>query len=397
MSIAAVRSWVACGVLWAAGSMMASACAPAERTERVGQDRAGVFDCLTAGSYPVGFRVMRELDTFRIALPPRAGFGRAVPIAVWYPSAPSDSPPMTLREYVIASEQTIVGGPIDDAAAIAAFVTEARTRGAALDGIERLLNARGLARRDAPPSARRFPLVMFAHASVDTQSVMAEYLASYGYVVAAVRSRGAQDVAYRLSRENLDAMVADIDFAARRLQREHFVAPDPIGVIGMSNGSIAAVALQLKRSDIGAVVSLDGGIGEDAGGIYLNERSEQQPTKFTAPVLHLYSTDNAHLNLSYLRAYQMSPRWLISVRGMRHQDFLAYPAFDRITDGFSGRDATPDSTAGFTWTNRYVLHFLDAHLRHTRHGASFIETPTAKQKGLPAGLLSLEHIASAQP
>jgi hypothetical protein len=89
-----------------------------------------------------------------------------------------------------------------------------------------------------------------------------------------------------------------------------------------------AVALQLERRDIGAIVSLDGTIGENAGGVYLTERSAGDLAKFKAPILHLYTPDNEFLNLQHVRGYGASPRVLVAIPEQRHRDFLAYAAFD---------------------------------------------------------------------
>jgi predicted esterase len=345
---------------------------------------------LSPGEYPVGFRLLAEEDRTRPALPPATGPGRQMPIAIWYPAVKSDSPRLRLRDYVVAGAQSISGiAPPAESVPLDAFAAEAVSRGVSRDEIDRLLDTPGLAVRQAPPAAGEFPLVLFAHGSVEGESVMAEYLASYGYVVAAVRSRGATETAYRLSRANLDAIVLDQEFVAARLQRESNVLNEPIGVIGMSNGAIAAMALQLRRP-VGAIVSLDGGIGENAGGTYLRERGGDVAA-FRAPLLHFYAPNNPHLNLDHLRSYGLSERKLIFVRNMRHGDFLAYPAFERSLPGFTGAAVSPDAHAGFVWVNRYTLHFLDIHLRASNHGEAFLAT-TAEAQGAPDGLMAIERL-----
>jgi predicted esterase len=248
-----------------------------------------------------------------------------------------------------------------------------------------------LARSDARRAAGRYPLVLFAHASVETESVMAEYLASYGYVVAGVRSRGAVDADYRLTRANLDAVTLDLDVAASHMKHEPNVRTGNIAVIGMSNGAIAAVALQLERHDIGAIVSLDGTIGENAGGVYLAEKSSGDAAKFSAPILHVYTPDNEFLNLEHLRGFGASPRLLVAIPELRHRDFLAYAAFDRAVPEFSGASFSARAHTGFVWVNRYALHFIDAFLRSSRHGAAFLQAePTAQ--GVPSDLLQVERL-----
>lgn len=346
---------------------------------------------LSPGDYAVGFKFVVETDAQRSALAPATGMGRQVPIAIWYPAQASAGEPLRLRDYVVIGAQAVIGTePPDPRAPLEAFAADALARGIARADVERLLASAGIAVREAAQAPGRFPLLLFAHGSAETEGVMCEYLASYGYVVAAVRSRGAVDPIYKLSRENLDAVVADHDFVATRMLREPNVASSPVGVIGMSNGSIVAMALQLRRP-VGAIVSLDGGIGEDAGGTYLRERSGGNLGALRAPVLHLYAPNNPHLNLEHLRSCRSAPRTIVFVRNMRHADFLAYPAFERILPGFSGAEFAPDAHAGFVWVNRYTLHFLDERLRESGHSERFMSS-TAESNGAPPGLMTIERL-----
>jgi hypothetical protein len=115
--------------------------------------------------------------------------------------------------------------------------------------------------------------------------------------------------------ENLDAMVPDLAFVATRLTLDLTVAAGGVGVIGVSNDAIAGMGLQLQRHDVSAVISLDGAIGEDAGGTFLKERASGDVSRLAAPILHLYAPDNAHLNLAHLRSYTNAARTLVFVRG----------------------------------------------------------------------------------
>jgi hypothetical protein len=353
---------------------------------------ASLLEPMQPGPNAVGFRMIVQFDDTRTALPPGSGDGRQIPIAVWYPAVKSSGSPMRLRDYVIAGDAAMVGvGTADEEVSLASFISDARQRGVPTDDLATLVDTPVLARRDARAAAGRYPLVLFGHASVETESVMAEYLASYGYVVAAVRSRGATEIEYRLSRANLGAVTLDLDVAATRMKREPNVRSGHIAVIGMSNGAIAAVALQLKRQDVGALVSLDGTIGENAGGTYLAEVSGGDVARFNAPILHLYTPENEFLNLEHLRGFAASPRVLVAIPALRHRDFLAYAAFDRAVPEFSGAPLSARAHDGFVWVNRYALHFIDATLRGSPHGAAFLRTDPAAQ-GVPSGLLEIERL-----
>jgi hypothetical protein len=264
---------------------------------------------LEHGAYEIGFRLFTDYDIDRPALPSSisTNVGRQIPIAIWYPAIRSTQAHMRLRDYVRASGEAIVGEPAAGASSLSRFVDDAAARGVGRPAVETLLKAETSAMRNAELVPKRFPLVLFAHASPETESVMCEYLASHGFVVAAVKSRGATEPDYRLSRENLDAMVSDLAFVAARMEREPNVAGGGVSVIGMSNGSIAGVGLQLRGLRVSAVVSLDGGIGEDAGGTFLKERAAGDLSRFSSPILHLYAPNNRHLNLDHLRSYHALP------------------------------------------------------------------------------------------
>ena len=312
---------------------------------------------LQPGPHDVGFRLLIETDKTRPALPESSDeSGRVMPIAIWYPSARHEPRAARLRvdDYVRISAQALSGRSSDDG--LSAF--QQRYGAADSDRLERLRQSPMLAARDVAPERGRFPLVLFAHAAPDSQSVMAEHLASHGFVVAAVRSRGTAELAYRLSRENLDTMTADLAFAWARLQREPYVRTGPAVFIGMSNGSIGSMAVQLRAPRmVAGVVSLDGGIGEDAGGTYLRERSNDDPRRLRAPLLHFYTEPNPRLNFAHVRSYEGADRTLVLVKGVRHTDFLNDALFDKFLTG----DARAYRSAeGFVWVARYTLRFVQA-------------------------------------
>lgn len=313
-------------------------------------------------------------------------------IVIWYPASAASREPVTFRDYVALS-----AGALGLQAATAdrrrqlieTFAAGPSSHGISRAAIDSVLGTTMRAQLDAPRAAGRFPLVVFLHTSPWGASVMSEYLASHGFVVAAIESKGARDAAYRLSRENLDAMVLDAAFTVARMRREPNVGPQ-LGVIGMSNGSIAALALQLAGTVPGAVVSLDGGIGERAGGTYLGERLRTASTSISVPLLHLYSPDNPHLDFQYLRSYESSPRMLVRVGHLRHGDFLTGGALERVLPGAFGA-APAESSTGFELVCRYTLNFLRWRLEGDDGGGRFLaERPEAN--GAPEGLLTVERL-----
>lgn len=359
-----------------------------------------IWGSLTGGPYHVGVSVIAALDSTRpgFAVQPDSTRppGRPVQIVVWYP-AESGGSRLALRDYVELSAGALgpdSATPDRKGRMVSAFAARPLANGSSRATVDSVLQTRMRAASDAPHAPGRFPLLLFLHASPWGASVMSEYLASHGFVVAAIESKGARDVAYRLSRENLDAMVEDGVFAITRMRRQPYVSGQ-LGIIGMSNGAIAAVATQLSGIAPQAIVSLDGGIGERAGGTYLNERTNGMPAAFTAPLLHLYTPDNPALQLQHIRSYESAPRMLIRVGHLRHGDFLTGGALERIAPGFFG-PAPRDASVGFEFVARYTYHFFRSHLTRDATSTQFLLAPPYRN-GAPGGLLEIERIASERP
>lgn len=114
------------------------------------------------------------------------------------------------------------------------------------------------------------------------------------------------------------------------------LAAAALGAIGMSNGSIAALALPLTGTEARAIVSLDGGIGESSGGVYLARVNPRTAEELSVPILHMYTPDNRYLDTTFLRSLDASPRWLVRIDGIRHADFLTYGALERVMPGAFG-------------------------------------------------------------
>jgi hypothetical protein len=198
--------------------------------------------------------------------------------------------------------------------------------------------------RDAPPSTGRYPLVLFAHSTPLGIAAMSADLAAHGFVVAGVISRGAERAGYRLTVADVQAMADDLIFALARVRSAPFVDTSRIGVIGMSNGALGAVALA-NRTRVDAMVSLDGTIGERAAARVLPELGSASAPASTPPLLHLYAPENSYLDFSELRK---RPGECVTVRvpDIGHSDFLTFallrpvniseaPRRDRVVQKFS--------------------------------------------------------------
>ena len=288
---------------------------------------------LPPGPHPIGFRHQVLHDSsrqYRVSAEsePEPG-GRPIALSVWYPATTSTAAKMTVGDYARL-------GDLREAAAPVMTATMAAVQGAAPTG--------------------RWPLVLFPHTGPAAESVMAEFIASHGFVVAGLPSRDAEAGPYRLSVANLDAMGRDLAFVLRTLRSESFVDDRPPAVLGMSNGALGAIALELQSGPLTAIVSLDGTIGERVAGQAVPKMTRADGARLAAPLLHFYAPVNSYLDFTELRSEPRSFCRLAELPGMAHSDFLS----DAMFKAAANPSSEPARTNGraFAWMARRTVEFL---------------------------------------
>ncbi|MDQ6892114.1 MAG: hypothetical protein M3167_05485 [Acidobacteriota bacterium] len=323
-----------------------------------------------ASSYSVGFRITHAADRTRsTSTYPE---GRPVQISVWYPSAAGGTP-LEFRDFVALSASEIENAATP--AAVAAAVEEYRRfltgAGISAQEVDAWLSSKMRATRDPLPVTGRFPLVLIAQGngqSAHDQAFLAESLASRGYVVATTPSQARIDGPMK-SEEDItvqaDAQAADLAFAARKLR----VGPGPragrYGIVAHSFGARSALLLAMRDSDVGAIVSLDGGIGAKAGKGRLEKARGFDLARGSVPLLHLYEEGDRFMvpDLEFLRSLS-GPRWLVRVDGMRHAHFSSTGAMVKnAPSAAKATSATPETAAAWDLVGVTTVSFLDRFLR----------------------------------
>ena len=320
--------------------------------------------------YSVGFRVDHAADRTRSTS--TYPDGRPLQISVWYPAS-SGGKPMTFRDYVAlsASEIDARAPAMASAGAIDAYRSFLTGAGVSPQEADSWLSGKMRATRDAPPAAGRFPLILIAQGngqSAHDQAYLAELLASRGYLVATTPSQARIDGAMKSEDDiaaQAEAQAADLAFTARKLRTGPGPRAGRYGIVAHSFGARSALLAGMRDSDVGAIVSLDGGIGAKAGKGQLEKARGFDPSKGAAPLLHLYEEGDPFMvpDLDFLRSLP-GPRWLVRVDAMRHAHFSSTGAMGRnAASAARATSASAETAAAWDAAAEATVSFLDRFLR----------------------------------
>jgi dienelactone hydrolase len=295
---------------------------------------------LPAGVHDVGFR--------RLDIAPGA--------CVWYPAARvpnSAAGRMTMKSYLGAGAE--------------AFSGVLRSAKVPDPSVRAYVDAELLAVPNAPPASGSFPIVALAQGNAEMaadQAVLAEFLASHGYIVVTADSpmiatpMATEDevgpMAERQAVELSRVVDAVLNWpSARRSVR--FAA-------GHSFGARAALLMAMRDTSIRGVISLDGGIGTATAADSFRRAPAFAAAKATAPILHFYEEldDFMKPDFSLLRGLP-AKLTLTLLPGMHHAHFTsigfgaaAIPALASLTE------AGPELGASLRRLGRDILSFMDA-------------------------------------
>ena len=337
-----------------------------------------------AGNYAVGFRTIFHSDRSRTWKSTRSYDGtfspdlkgRPIQLNVWYPAAPdASSSRMRFVDYV---DQ---GAPQEFAELNAIMKQRSRDDASSSvprDEIPRLESAEMNAYRNAPSAKGNFPVVLYfggLNAPINSNVIMAEYLASHGYIVASVSLLGPSDEQTFQSRtaDDLESSVRDMELAWSVLQAEPHVDKSELAVMGHSVGSIEAVIMGLRNQNVSAVVALDGTYGFQGLSTVLTHSYGYAPEKMRGAFLDLRRAQGAQgnepLDLSTVESFRHSERTFVTIEKMHHSDFTSFAMIGAqfhapLPTGYPLNGWNRETgRAGYQEACKIVLLFFDAKVR----------------------------------
>ncbi len=339
---------------------------------------------MEAGPYAIGFRTLFTYDEARSAVPysdwdgkltfnQAQGKGRQMQINIWYP-AEVQGTPLEYGHYIdlLGRQTNFSAEPTELATKM--FVDQTNALGGngqftaeQLDGIAKLSTQAYL---QAAAVKERFPLVIFPNGgSPAYQSIMCEYIASHGYVVAAVALKGQYSSTIDASTRGIEFAAADLKFTLNQLLQLENVDRDRIALIANAIESSMCTALAAKNPLIKALISLEGGLLSSFEQRLLRRTNFYTPSAIQIPILAIYAPHPA-ISPEFITQLKYSERYFIRFPGMSEFHFLNYGLLEKEVPGIIG-PPKGDTQLGFAWAARLSLWFLDAKLKENEERKAF--------------------------
>ncbi len=384
--------------------------------------RERIWPDLEPGSYGVGYTVRHEYDYSRTFHKKFDYFGersegeiaRPLQITIWYPTAVTGGAGrMRVGEYfpALATETSFIPPTEEVRTAVVEerkYVLMAEWGVAPPDrprvkaALDSLFAVPTLAVRDARPAAGRFPLILhlpgYNNSSAD-HGPLFEYMASHGYVVAAVPNMGRRARGIDDEPASLDVQARDLEFVFAFMRSLPFVDPERVGTTGMSWGGMSNILFAQRNAYVDAAVTLDGAITMPVELGLIEAVPGYSHSDFHAAYLQLMvSPATARFrpkDLRFWEALRYSEAYMVQFEGVVHDDFSpGYLRLHDLAEPDPARIVYRETFAGVMF--RYVRCFFDATLKDDPAGHAFLTAPPS-QHGVPAGMVVVADSKPALP
>lgn len=366
-------------------------------TDICGQQISPLWGELPNGRYGVGYKTLIERDGSR-SFPKKSGASfisgtRQIKISLWYPAQNSGKPKMKFREYLSA---------LEDAASIpeksesrSGFTQFSVLQELPEAAIANLLAISTAATRNAPfLKGEKFPLVILGqglyYESPATHTILCEFLASQGFIVATTNLVGAHSPFVKLDAVDLEADVRDLEFVISRARLLEGADKEKLAVAGFDMGGLAGLILTMRNREVDAFASLDSGIMAEHNLRLVKAMADYDALRLGVPLFHAtrpaeeLARFGVSEDTSFLDAARFSDRLVLRFPGARHADFTSRPMIEFIAAQMRD-EATTRRRLSFEATAQNLSAFLKAHLKNDRQALEFlysqaVDKPSAKIK-----------------
>jgi tetratricopeptide (TPR) repeat protein len=281
------------------------------------------LDKLEPGPYAVGFRTIERYNYSQTIGSPVDYFGdpvagkisRPIQICIWYPAISNDDAGLVYGEYVF---------PYPDDSRLFVFLTTLQDReinrlhyllGGNRSLVLDLLSAEVGSARGIPVAEGKFPILVYAGSrgsGIIENMGLWEYLASCGYIVAAIHSVGADGSTPSGSVRDLEAVTRDMEFAIAAMSEFPSSDISSLAVAGHGLGAQAAVLTAMRHKRVRAVVAAHPFTLEEAQESPLQKHFSFGPDLLSIPLLWVTKWDSSAAEAEIIKMLKYSDRTVLS-------------------------------------------------------------------------------------
>jgi hypothetical protein len=346
---------------------------------------------LKSGKHGVGFQILEQYDYGRPYKRKKdyegnlisGERGRPLQISIWYPAKAGQSASMTLADFVhlTAMEDLSDLSQEGKTESEKRFLQGRWFQGVPEQNVRELLGKSTASFRDAAHADGRFPLIVLANSSSLSSPfshfLLAEYLASNGFIVASAPARGAQSVTLS-SRESFVQM-QDLQLVIGTLHDYPSLDRDKLALIGFGLGGLSTALLAMHNSDVDAMVSLDSFLANRFGYSLIFQNSAYKPNQLTAPVLHITSQEtNEDTDYAFFKATRFAPAQYVKLKGLTPPDFSSIGMLKSMVPlPKPEKGQLPNTKLGYETIVQYIDHFLKATLHQDSASKTFLQASNA--------------------
>jgi tetratricopeptide (TPR) repeat protein len=373
------------------------------------QNRVALWRNLIPGPYEIGYKVAFLYDQTRIYKSQYDYKGnlvnhdifRPVQISIWYPATrPINTEYMKYIEYVLTASTRFDYSLLTDTLheeIVRSWKNRYKQRGyeeIVIDNIvDNVLLRKTRALKDAPPVTGKFPLVVFCSGGGDvpgSHDIMFEYLASHGYVIAAVSSNGFFEGGPSYNMMDEEAQVRDMEFALNYMRDITSVDIQNICSMGFSYGGIINVLFALRNYDIKAVLCLDGSICLVNRDRAVKNLPYFKPDRLRIPFMNMPIVAPNRYDFGFYEALKYSDAYLVHFNRMTHLEFTSQRSIQEPENLDSERNRNITSiNLNHETACRYALNYLDATLKNDQEAMAFLQNPPV-MNDIPEGAIRVE-------
>lgn len=196
------------------------------------------------------------------------------------------------------------------------------------DIVQKLLRHKTYVIQKPIPGKEKFPVIIYgASAGSDAfeNTILFEYLASHGYIVISLASKGMRSRQMTINEDGVLAQVNDMNFALNYSKKIPSADVTKIGTIGWSWGGLADIILADKTNKISAVVNLDGSAFYENGLPIAKEMRSSLKKNSTYPLLLFLSKilkgRGAPRNIELYEQITKSDKYLVKFHHFAHGSY----------------------------------------------------------------------------